>query len=86
MGHTGAVWCVDADCILVFPLSLMFSGSANNGEAVDLEIGIRDAIVYPENDTSQCVHCLGEHLRQVPVLNEEVRMLCGKRERRALWG
>lgn len=33
-----------------------------------------------------CVHCLGEHLRQVPVLNEEVRMLCGKRERRALWG
>lgn len=38
-------------CILVFPLSLMFSGSANNGEAVDLEIGIWDAIVYPENDT-----------------------------------
>lgn len=36
--------------------------------------------------TSRCVHCLGEHLRQVPVLNEEVRMLCGKRERRALWG
>lgn len=51
MGHTGAVWCVDADCILVFPLSLMFSGSDNNGEAVDLEIGIWDAIVYPENDT-----------------------------------
>lgn len=26
MGHTGAVWCVDADCILIFVLSLCSQG------------------------------------------------------------
>lgn len=26
MGHTGAVWCVDADCILIFVLSLYSQG------------------------------------------------------------
>lgn len=51
MGHTGAVWCVDADCILVFAESVL-PGSASNGEAADLEVGVWVALVGLENDAA----------------------------------
>lgn len=48
-GHTGAVWCVDADCILVFALSLC-SQSLPAIERL-LELGIWGMIVGLENNT-----------------------------------
>lgn len=87
MGHTGLCGVWSADCITYLCSESVLPGSASNGEAADLKLRKFEMLWWGlENDATYLLparmpfHYLGEHLGQVPVLNEEVRM-----REEALW-